>query len=111
MCDLVVVNLYDFHGKAHVENIDIGGPTLLRAAAKNAHSVAVVMDPNYYDRVIDEILEHGEVSADLREMFATEVFLATSIFDRAIYEWSITEIDAGRDPFGIRNPTPSKITH
>ena len=73
--DLVVVNLYPFEQtisrpdctfEEAIENIDIGGPTMIRAAAKNHGSVAVVVDPADYDRVIEEISAQGAVSAATR---------------------------------------------
>src|SRR2546423_7945547 len=77
--DLVVCNLYPFEatvaraGSTHediVENIDIGGPTLVRAAAKNYHDVAIVTDPSQYSVVLDELRAHGGGSPPTRERLA-----------------------------------------
>jgi phosphoribosylaminoimidazolecarboxamide formyltransferase/IMP cyclohydrolase len=77
--DLVVVNLYPFEQtvakpgcklEEAIENIDIGGPTMLRSAAKNYTDVAVVVSPRDYGRVLDEIQKHGEVSAKTASSFA-----------------------------------------
>jgi len=92
--DLVVVNLYPFEetvakpdvtlGDA-IENIDIGGPSMLRSAAKNYASVTVVCDPGDYGRVIEEMKDHeGETTLKLREQLAVKVFLRTSQYDTAI---------------------------
>ncbi|MBI4373168.1 MAG: bifunctional phosphoribosylaminoimidazolecarboxamide formyltransferase/IMP cyclohydrolase, partial [Candidatus Omnitrophica bacterium] len=92
--DLVVVNLYPFSEtiqkprvklKEAVEQIDIGGPTMLRSAAKNFESVAVVSDPNDYPAVI-EGLKHGKgaFSLELRRTLAAKVFRHTSSYDREI---------------------------
>ncbi|MSR86747.1 bifunctional phosphoribosylaminoimidazolecarboxamide formyltransferase/IMP cyclohydrolase [Candidatus Peribacteria bacterium] len=84
--DLVVVNLYPFADKPDSEMIDIGGPTLLRSAAKNHSNVTVVCDPKDYDRVIAE-LQRGDVSPRLRQDLAAKVFLHTAAYDAMITEW------------------------
>lgn len=89
--DIVVVNLYAFDQKPSIENIDIGGPSLLRAAAKNGASVTVVADPEDYDRVIDEVIRNGETSLSLKEDLATKVFEHTSIYDSSIHGWMWSE--------------------
>ncbi|MCW1921366.1 bifunctional phosphoribosylaminoimidazolecarboxamide formyltransferase/IMP cyclohydrolase [Luteolibacter arcticus] len=92
--DLVVVNLYPFEqtiakegvtlGDA-IENIDIGGPSMLRSAAKNYASVTVVTDPGDYEKVIEEMKEHGgNTTLGFREQLAVKVFLRTSQYDAAI---------------------------
>ena len=95
--DLVVVNLYPFERTAArrgvsdeevIEHIDIGGPTLIRAAAKNHAHVGVVVRPESYDAVIEELNETGGVmSAQTRESLATEAFGATARYDAAISRW------------------------
>jgi len=92
--DLVVVNLYPFEQtvakpevslEEAIENIDIGGPSMLRSAAKNHASVTVIVDPADYTRVIDEMKEHhGNTTQGLREQLAVKVFLRTSEYDAAI---------------------------
>ncbi|MEN9975164.1 MAG: bifunctional phosphoribosylaminoimidazolecarboxamide formyltransferase/IMP cyclohydrolase, partial [Verrucomicrobiota bacterium] len=92
--DLVVVNLYPFEQtvakpnvtlEEAIENIDIGGPTMLRSAAKNHAAVTVVVDPDDYARVIDEMKEHnGNTTKGFREQLAVKVFLRTSQYDAAI---------------------------
>ena len=91
--DLVVVNLYPFErvaadpssSREHViENIDIGGPSMLRSAAKNHARVAVVCDPADYGRVLAELDRTGEVSAELRAELAAKAFAHTAAYDAAI---------------------------
>jgi len=90
--DIVVCNLYAFEdglarNASHdelVELIDIGGVTLLRAAAKNHAFVAVVPDPRYYPAVIAELEKTGSVSADMRKKLAAQAFQITSRYDTAI---------------------------
>src|SRR5206468_7706124 len=95
--DLVCVNLYPFERTAArrgvsdeevIEHIDIGGPTLIRAAAKNHAFVGVVVRPESYDAVIEELHESGgRMSAQTRETLATEAFGATARYDAAISRW------------------------
>lgn len=91
--DLVVVNLYPFRetiAKGNVplseavEQIDIGGPTMVRSAAKNFDHVAIVVNPARYDEVAKQIAETGEVSGDLRFRLAGEAFSHTASYDAAI---------------------------
>ncbi len=92
--DLVVVNLYPFEAtiaKAGVtlaeaiEQIDIGGPSLIRSAAKNYESVTVVVDPADYDTVLETMRDHdGETTLKLRERLAIKAFIKTSEYDRTI---------------------------
>jgi phosphoribosylaminoimidazolecarboxamide formyltransferase / IMP cyclohydrolase len=94
--DLVCVNLYPFERtvarrdvseEEAIENIDIGGPTMIRAAAKNHRFVAVVVRPESYDAVLDELEETGELSAATRHWLANEAFAYTARYDAAISRW------------------------
>ncbi len=91
--DLVVVNLYPFEQTIArpdatladaIENIDIGGPTLLRAAAKNHQSVTVVVDPADYSAVAEQIRATGQTTLELRQRLAAKVFSRTAAYDSAI---------------------------
>jgi phosphoribosylaminoimidazolecarboxamide formyltransferase / IMP cyclohydrolase len=92
--DLVVVNLYPFQATIAkpgvklaeaIEQIDIGGPSMLRSASKNYQSVAVVVDPADYQPVLDEMRDRdGETTLKLRERLAIKAFLTTAEYDRAI---------------------------
>jgi len=93
--DLVVVNLYPFReavaaGKAFaecVEEIDIGGPTMVRSAAKNAEHVGIVVDPADYDAVASEIEAQGTLSRETRFRLMKKAFAHTAAYDAAISEW------------------------
>ena len=95
--DLVVVNLYPFEEVAGrrgateeviVENIDIGGPTMIRAAAKNHASVAVVTDPDDYESILNELKANdGELSFATRRKLATKAFHRTAHYDFVIANW------------------------
>ncbi|MDO8518964.1 MAG: bifunctional phosphoribosylaminoimidazolecarboxamide formyltransferase/IMP cyclohydrolase [Deltaproteobacteria bacterium] len=90
--DLVVVNLYAFEKtiasgaslEEAVENIDIGGPTMLRAAAKNYHDVTVVVDPADYPAIMEEIKADGEISPETNFKLAVKVFETTARYDAVI---------------------------
>ncbi len=100
--DLVAVNLYPFQEtiarpdvtiEDAIENIDIGGPSMLRSAAKNHEFVIPVVDPRDYARVI-ELLERGEVPAEVRREFAAKVFTHTADYDNAIAGYLTPATDA-----------------
>ena len=93
--DLVVVNLYPFEstiGKTKnidkcIENIDVGGPSMIRAAAKNFSSTAVIVDVNDYDEVLNEIEKYQGISLKLRKKLAIKAFTRTMKYDLAIGQW------------------------
>ena len=94
--DLVVVNLYAFREAAAtpgasfgevVEMIDIGGPAMVRAAAKNFQGVAVVVDPSDYAEVLAALEANGEIPEPLRRRLATKAFRHTQSYDEAIATW------------------------
>jgi phosphoribosylaminoimidazolecarboxamide formyltransferase/IMP cyclohydrolase len=94
--DLVAVNLYPFEETLEksgaspeelVENIDIGGPSMLRSAAKNHERVTVVCDPADYALVLEELTREGDVSRATRERLAAKVFAHTAAYDAAIAGW------------------------
>ena len=102
--DMVVVNLYPFEATVAnpdctledaIENIDIGGPTMLRSAAKNNQSVTVVVDPADYAVVLDEMKANaGDVSRETNFRLALKVYQRTSAYDAAISNWLGKRIDA-----------------
>ena len=106
--DLVIVNLYAFEKTVAkegvtlaeaVENIDIGGPTLLRSSAKNFRFVTVVVDPTDYERLLKELKENnGETTLSFRFELARKVFAVTSGYDKAIAEYLGT-IDPQTDAY------------
>src|SRR5665811_1278751 len=101
--DLVCVNLYPFEQtvsghevapEVAIENIDIGGPTMIRAAAKNHEGVAVVVKPESYDAVCAELEESGgENSASTRHWLANEAFAPAARYDAAISSWFSTSYE------------------
>ena len=105
--DLVVVNLYAFAKTVAepgcrlaeaIENIDIGGPTLLRAAAKNFQDVTVVVDPEDYPLVLAEISAHGNTLPATRFRLMQKVFALTAAYDTAISEWLGQQSFSAPDP-------------
>ncbi|MFN8016177.1 MAG: bifunctional phosphoribosylaminoimidazolecarboxamide formyltransferase/IMP cyclohydrolase [Acidimicrobiia bacterium] len=85
---LVVVNLYPFVEKPGIETIDVGGPAMIRASAKNHAFVGIVTDPNQYGEVLTELKENKNVLSDeLRRKLARQAFALTASFDAAIVEW------------------------
>ena len=104
--DIVCVNLYPFKETISkpdvsfaeaIENIDIGGPTMIRAAAKNYQDVAVIVDPQDYQKVIDEIKQYGEVSLDTKKLLSYKVFEHTCVYDTLIANYL-------REQLGIKFP-------
>ncbi|MEW5936634.1 MAG: bifunctional phosphoribosylaminoimidazolecarboxamide formyltransferase/IMP cyclohydrolase [Candidatus Thermoplasmatota archaeon] len=94
--DIVVVNLYPFEDvvsdravpmEVAVEHIDIGGPALIRAAAKNSECVAVIVSPEQYPMIIEELKRTGAVSPESRHRLAVEAFERTAAYDAAIYSF------------------------
>ncbi len=109
--DLVVVNLYPFAQTIArpnvtldeaIENIDIGGPSMIRSAAKNHESVAVVTDPADYAEVADQIVARGELTLELRRKLAARAFALTAVYDRTIADYLGGQFDptaaAASDP-------------
>ena len=85
--DLVVVNLYPFSSDPSIELIDIGGPAMVRAAAKNHAHVGVVVDPADYERVLDDVRTDGALSDTTRRRLARTAFAHTAAYDAAIVTW------------------------
>jgi phosphoribosylaminoimidazolecarboxamide formyltransferase/IMP cyclohydrolase len=106
--DLVCVNLYPFakvaaeRGKTEaevVEMIDVGGPSMLRAAAKNFAHVTVVSSPDQYDDVLAELREHGDTTGETRRRLAGEAFDTSAVYEATIANW-----------FGDTEPFPEQLT-
>jgi phosphoribosylaminoimidazolecarboxamide formyltransferase / IMP cyclohydrolase len=94
--DLLVVNLYPFEATVAkgasindcIENIDIGGPAMIRAAAKNHSDVTVIVEPADYEKVLGEMAQHsGMVSLELRQKLAAKAYARTAAYDAAISNW------------------------
>ncbi len=111
--DIVVCNLYPFKqtvlkpGVSHeevVENIDIGGPTMIRAASKNYKFVSVLTDPADYAQVIAEIKEYGDTTPATKEMLAAKTFIHTSHYDTLIADYF-------KKRLGIKYPDTMTVTY
>ena len=109
--ELLVVNLYPFEAtvakpgcslEEAIENIDIGGPTMLRAAAKNHGMVAALVDPADYPRVLAEIQKHGSVRDDTRFALAKKVFAHTAAYDGAIANYLTSREQAFPDTLSLQ---------
>ncbi len=105
--DLIAVNLYAFEktiADPHcsladaIENIDIGGPTMLRAAAKNFHDVTVIVDPADYPQVVAEVKSSGNTTLKTRFRLMRKVFALTSVYDTAISRW-LEQVDVDNNSY------------
>ncbi len=105
--DLVVVNLYPFEAtvakpgvllRDAIENIDIGGPSMLRSAAKNHESVTVIVDPSDYVQVAEQIRSEGGTTLELRRTLAAKVYARTAAYDSAIAAHLSREFSGGVVP-------------
>lgn len=109
--DLVCVNLYPFERtleespdldeREAIEQIDVGGPAMLRAAAKNFRSVTVVPGPEFYEEVLAEVAE-GPVSEELRRRLAFAAFRRTALYDAVISGWLAGRVEGGEESFPER---------
>jgi phosphoribosylaminoimidazolecarboxamide formyltransferase/IMP cyclohydrolase len=118
--DLVVVNLYPFEATVAkpgvklaeaIEQIDIGGPSMLRSASKNYQSVTVVVDPVDYQPVLDEMRDRdGETTLKLRERLAIKAFITTSDYDRAIASY-LNEKQKTETSFSLSLPLVSRLRY
>jgi phosphoribosylaminoimidazolecarboxamide formyltransferase/IMP cyclohydrolase len=106
--DLLVVNLYPFEATIGrgagfadcIENIDIGGPAMIRAAAKNYNDVAVVVDPGDYPKILGELMAHGGCTTRaLRQELAQKAFARTAVYDTAISNWLAAEMGLAMPPY------------
>jgi phosphoribosylaminoimidazolecarboxamide formyltransferase/IMP cyclohydrolase len=105
--DLLVVNLYPFQAtvargadyETCVENIDIGGPAMIRAAAKNHDRVAVVVDPEDYDSVLSDLELEGGTTEGLRRRLAAKAYARTAAYDTAISNWFAETLKIDTPPF------------
>jgi phosphoribosylaminoimidazolecarboxamide formyltransferase/IMP cyclohydrolase len=106
--DILAVNLYPFEAtiesgasfEACIENIDIGGPAMIRAAAKNFNDVAVIVDAEDYPKILAELTAHGGATAKaLRQELAQKAFARTAVYDSAISNWLAEETDLSAPPY------------
>jgi phosphoribosylaminoimidazolecarboxamide formyltransferase / IMP cyclohydrolase len=108
--DLLVVNLYPFEASVDrgadfaecIENIDIGGPAMIRAAAKNHDDVAVVVEPQDYRAVLDELAaNNGATTLSLRKRLAAKAYARTAAYDAAISNWFARELGSEAPDFRV----------
>ena len=106
--ELVVVNLYPFEATVArpgvtlpeaVEQIDIGGPTLVRAAAKNHAFTTIATDARQYSTILDQVAAHGCTTLDLRRQLAGEAFAHTAAYDRVIADYFAVAVAGAEGPF------------
>jgi phosphoribosylaminoimidazolecarboxamide formyltransferase/IMP cyclohydrolase len=104
---LVAVNLYPFSSEPGIELIDIGGPAMVRGAAKNHAHVGVLVDPADYPTVLDELRTNGSLTAATRRSLARKAFAHTAAYDAAIVTWfdEVDRAEAGADA----DPLPPTI--
>lgn len=102
--NLVVVNLYPFASDPSVELIDIGGPAMVRAAAKNHAHVAVVVDPADYATITERIAGGGTIDADMRTRLAAKAFAVTAAYDQEVAAWMAERATVG-SPEAAGEPT------
>ncbi len=116
--DIVCVNLYPFPEvvkkdvplQEKIENIDIGGPSLIRAAAKNFKDVSVLTNPNQYAPFLEE-LQNGEISIATKEKLAYEAFVHTSFYDTLIADFFENEFDFIPSTFRLNLPLEKKLRY
>ena len=109
--DIVVISLYPFvetvargaDAATTIENIDIGGPTMIRAAAKNSASVAVLVSPSQYDEVLAELRDSGAISQATRDRLAARAFAHTAAYDTAVAAYLSEQVPE-------REPAPPEYT-
>lgn len=114
--DLVIVNLYPFEQviKAQgatqsdcIENIDIGGPSLIRAAAKNFDHVAVLSDPSQYDAFLSELCEHKGTTLEFRRHLSAQAYARTADYDQVIARWFLKkDLRYGENPHQTASVVP-----
>ena len=90
---LAAINLYPFSSNPSIELIDVGGPAMVRAAAKNYAHVAVVTEPTQYNSIIDVIRTSGSVPPSMRQQLAAQAFATTAAYDAQVAQWFATATD------------------
>lgn len=117
--DIVCVNLYPFVKVAEnpdsnletvIENIDIGGPSLIRASAKNYQSVSILTNPNQYESFIQE-LNRGEIKLDTRKKLAVEAFSNTAYYDTYIANYLENKLEVNPNYFRLNYPLQKRLRY
>ena len=107
--DLVVCNLYPFTSDPSIELIDVGGPSMVRAAAKNHRHVAVVTSPTQYDGVLEELTTHGSLSDATRHDLARAAFALTARYDGDVVAWFDGGGELGATPSDVDSVVPPTL--
>jgi len=107
--DLVVCNLYPFTSDPSIELIDIGGPSMVRAAAKNHQHVGVLTSPDQYDEVLSELRANGELSHSTRHHLARAAFAHTAAYDAQIVRWLDGGGEIGEPPSATDQVLPETL--
>jgi len=108
--DLVVANLYPFSSDPSIELIDIGGPAMVRAAAKNHAHVGIVTDPSGYAAIIAELREDGSLSHATRTRLARDAFAHTAAYDAEVLAWFDGRLSGPGDAAGAPPELPEALT-
>ena len=108
--DLVVGNLYPFSSDPGIELIDIGGPAMIRAGAKNHAFVTVLVDPADYAVVIEELKEKGETKAATRRRLARKAFAHSAVYDASIVQWLDSQITTVQEDQVTPKPLPDLVS-
>jgi phosphoribosylaminoimidazolecarboxamide formyltransferase/IMP cyclohydrolase len=120
LIDLVIVNLYPFEETVSrettyqnaIENIDVGGPTMIRAAAKNHHDVLVITDPNDYQVLIDKLEKNNNhTDLEFRKIMARKAFSKTAKYDKVINEWFEKEQGVTKNNFSLKASLKQKLRY
>jgi phosphoribosylaminoimidazolecarboxamide formyltransferase/IMP cyclohydrolase len=106
---LAAINLYPFSSNPSIELIDVGGPAMVRAAAKNYAHVAVVTEPTQYDSIIDAIRTSGSVPPALRQQLAARAFATTAAYDAQVAQW-FAAVTAAAPNDTTSSELPQRIT-
>jgi phosphoribosylaminoimidazolecarboxamide formyltransferase/IMP cyclohydrolase len=107
--ELVVCNLYPFASNPSIELIDVGGPTMVRAAAKNHRHVGVVTSPDQYATVLEEIVANGSLSDSTRHELARAAFAYTASYDAEVVKWFDAGAVFGGEPSEIDAVVPATV--
>ncbi|MBU4342357.1 MAG: bifunctional phosphoribosylaminoimidazolecarboxamide formyltransferase/IMP cyclohydrolase, partial [Candidatus Altiarchaeota archaeon] len=116
--DMLVVNLYPFKEtisksssmEEAIENIDVGGPAMIRAASKNFQDVVVVISPAQYPEILEELKE-GDVGFEKRKALAFEAFKVTSNYDALIYDYLMGEAERFPQLLSLRYENPERLRY
>ncbi|NDE52862.1 MAG: bifunctional phosphoribosylaminoimidazolecarboxamide formyltransferase/IMP cyclohydrolase PurH, partial [Actinobacteria bacterium] len=107
---LAVVNLYPFESKPSIDLIDVGGPAIVRAAAKNHRHVAVVTEPAQYAEVLGELRRDGSISPAMRLALAARAFAHTASYDTAVAAWFAAADTVAANTVPVAEQLPERIT-